>query len=73
MDTITTEFDFFQNNGADDTCAAAAKVWAGTPAGRGRRVIDAKFVAAYPGRPGEGRWVTIAVTHTMDLSFAHAD
>jgi hypothetical protein len=71
MDQITTEFDFFQNDGADETLRQATREWEGR--NPGRRAVEVSFVAAYPGRPGEGRWVTLQVKHTLDRSYACAD
>ncbi len=61
-DKATSEFDFFQNGGADETLKAASLDWEGR--NPGRRVVEASFVAAYPG-DRDGRWVTIRVQHAM--------
>lgn len=73
METITTEFEYFQRGGAEETLRLASQAWEATNEGRGRRVIEAKFIAASPGRMGEGRWVTIALTHTLDRSYSYVD
>lgn len=58
----TTTVQFFQTTGALETIAAAAAEWErNNPT---RRVVDANFEAAYPGRSGEGRWVDIRIEHT---------
>ena len=57
----TSEFDFFQRGGADETLALARVEFEAT--NPGRVVKDIRFYAADPGRPGEGRWVTFKVDH----------
>lgn len=70
-DKLTTTIEFFQTGGPDETLEAATKKFlAGNP---GRQVLEAKFEYAYPGRPGEGRTVGIAITHVLDRTYAHAD
>ena len=57
----TTTIEFFQTDGALETImAASAKFEKDNPT---RRVVDANFEYASPGRPGEGRWVGIKVEH----------
>jgi len=72
MDVITTQIDFFQKGGADETRAAATREWLSSGPGRGRRVVEASFVSASPGGR-DGRWVTIQIKHTMDRSYSFAD
>jgi hypothetical protein len=70
MDNTTEDIEFFQNDGADETLKAASRDWeARNP---GRRVVEASFVAAYPG-DRHGRWVTIRIKHSLDRSYACAD
>lgn len=58
----TTTVEFFQKDGALETImAASAQFERDNPT---RRVVDANFESASPGRPGEGRWVTIVIEHT---------
>lgn len=57
MTMKTDTMEFFQNDGADETLAQAkAEFEKRYPS---RKVLSARFSYAYPGRPGEGRWVGI--------------
>jgi hypothetical protein len=56
----TETIEFFQNDGADETLAQAKKDF--EQKHPGKKVLDAKFAYAYPGRPGEGRWVGIDIS-----------
>jgi len=57
----TKQIEFFQNDGIEQTLGAARVEFAN--AHPLVTITGARIVAAYPGRPGEGRWVTIEVTY----------
>lgn len=59
----TTTVEHFQTGGAEATLAAVrAEFEARNP---GATVAAAAFSYAYPGRPGEGRWVGVEVTYEV--------
>lgn len=62
MTEKTSEFEFFQNDGYDATIAAANAEFMGKHPGA--TITNTVFTYAYPGRPGEGRWVGMKVTYT---------
>lgn len=57
--TNTDTIEFFQKDGADETLAQAKADY--EQKNPGRKAMDARFAYAYPGRPGEGRWVGIDI------------
>lgn len=59
--TNTDTIEFFQNDGADATLAKAKADY--EKSHPDRKVMDARFSYAYPGRPGEGRWVGIDIDY----------
>ncbi len=59
--TNTDTVEFFQNGGADETLAKAKEDY--EKSHPGRKAMDARFSYAYPGRPGEGRWVGIEIDY----------
>lgn len=56
----TVELERKQTKGPDATLADAAREW--EEQNPQQRVVDIRFIAASPGRPGEGRWVTLRAT-----------
>ncbi len=68
--TNTDTMEFFQNDGADATLAAAKAEY--EKRNPGRKVADARFSYAYPGRPGEGRWVGIDIDYYSEENNAEA-
>lgn len=59
MQTETVEF--FQKDGADETLAQAKLDF--EKQHPGKKALGARFSYAYPGRPGEGRWVGIEIDY----------
>lgn len=57
----TDTMEFFQNDGADETLAQAKVEF--EKRHPNRKALNARFVYAYPGRPGEGRWVGIDIDY----------
>lgn len=63
--TKTTEVEFFQTAGAEETLTAVkTQFLEDHPRMQLSDIISASFKAAYPG-DREGRWVVIAVTHSV--------
>jgi hypothetical protein len=59
--TNTDTIEFFQNGGADETLDQAKADY--EKSHPGRKAMHARFSYAYPGRPGEGRWVGIEIDY----------
>lgn len=60
---MKTTYEFFQNGGADATFADAKLEYALEHPDH--KITGAKFEYAYPGRPGEGRWVGIEIEYEI--------
>lgn len=57
----TETMEFFQKDGADETLAQAKLEFESRHPNR--KVVGARFAYAYPGRPGEGRWVGLDIDY----------